>query len=178
MDILETMTPLSFASFRERLDTASGFQSYQFREIEFRLGYKRPEMLDHFTFDKNVVCQLQKRLDEPSIVDDFYIYLEGLGAEIPQELKTKDVRAPSVANTVVQQAIYKVYKEQPDVSILFELMIDLDEGFQEWRYRHVKLVERTIGSKHGTGGSLGVEFLKKSLFRPLFPDIWAVRHKF
>jgi tryptophan 2,3-dioxygenase len=77
----------------------------------------------------------------------------------------------------VEEGVLRLYKTHPDMEILFELMTDFDEGFQEWRYRHIKLVERTIGSKRGTGGSLGVEFLKKSLFLPLFPDLWAIRHK-
>jgi tryptophan 2,3-dioxygenase len=77
----------------------------------------------------------------------------------------------------VEEGILRLYKSQPDMEILFELMTDFDEGFQEWRYRHIKLVERTIGSKRGTGGSLGVEFLKRSLFSPVFPDLWAIRHR-
>ena len=81
------------------------------------------------------------------------------------------------ANEHIQAEILRLYKTSPDVAILFELMTDFDEGTQEWRYRHVKLVERTIGAKKGTGGSLGVEFLKRSLFQPAFPDLWAIRHE-
>ena len=78
---------------------------------------------------------------------------------------------------MVQEGLLRLYREQPEATILFELMLDVDEGLKEWRYRHVKLVERTIGSKHGTGGSPGVEFLKQSLFRPVFPDLWAIRFR-
>jgi tryptophan 2,3-dioxygenase len=96
---------------------------------------------------------------------------------IPGELRTRDVTLPTAANETVQEGILSLYKTDPGQQILFELMTDFDEGFQEWRYRHIKLVERSIGSKKGTGGSLGVEFLKKSLFQPIFPDLWAIRHK-
>jgi tryptophan 2,3-dioxygenase len=84
---------------------------------------------------------------------------------------------PNEPNAVVQEGLFNLYQTRPEISILFELMTDFDEGFQEWRYRHVKLVERTIGAKHGTGGSLGVEFLKQSLFKPVFADLWAIRHR-
>ena len=87
------------------------------------------------------------------------------------------MREPIAPNETVQQGLLHLYKNQPDLAILLELMTDFDEGIQEWRYRHVKLVERTIGAKKGTGGSLGVDFLKKSLFLPAFPDLWAIRHE-
>ncbi|OAI45254.1 tryptophan 2,3-dioxygenase [Planctomycetaceae bacterium SCGC AG-212-F19] len=177
VDILETLTPMSFASFRDRLETASGFQSSQFREFEFVLGYKRPDMLRYQQPATPAYERLVQRLNEPSVVDCFYDFLEQRGATIPAELRQRDPIAPTVANEVVEEGILRLYKTHPDLEILFELMTDFDEGFQEWRYRHIKLVERTIGSKHGTGGSLGVEFLKKSLFIPVFPDLWAIRHK-
>ena len=104
-------------------------------------------------------------------------FLETLGVQIPAELKNKPVTEPTRADERIQDEILKLYKTRPDVAILLELMTDFDEGLQEWRYRHVKLVERTIGNKQGTGGSLGVEFLKRSLFQPVFPDLWAVRHR-
>jgi tryptophan 2,3-dioxygenase len=87
------------------------------------------------------------------------------------------VTLPTAANVMVEDGLLRLYKSRPDMEVLFELMTDFDEGLQEWRYRHVKLVERTIGSKQGTGGSLGVEFLKKSLFLAVFPDLWAIRHR-
>ena len=111
------------------------------------------------------------------MVDAFYDFLEQHGVAVPAELRARDVTLPAVPNEQVEEGILSLYKTQPDLEILFELMTDFDEGFQEWRYRHIKLVERTIGSKKGTGGSLGVEFLKQSLFHPVFPDLWAIRHR-
>ena len=177
VDILETMTPMSFTSFRDRLDTASGFQSALFRELEFVLGYKRPEMLQYQTATAPRFTEVQRRLAERSLVDHFYDFLEHRGVTIPGELRTKDLMSPTSPNADVQDGLYALYRGQPDVAILLELMTDFDEGLQEWRYRHIKLVERTIGAKRGTGGSLGVEFLKESLFRPVFPDLWAIRHR-
>jgi tryptophan 2,3-dioxygenase len=177
MDILDTMTPMSFSSFRDRLDTASGFQSVQFRELEFVLGYKRADLLRFHKPGSPGHEQLQRRLRERSVVDCFYDFLEHYGVVIPTELRARDVTLPTVANAEVEEQLLRLYKSRPDLEILFELMTDFDEGLQEWRYRHIKLVERTIGSKRGTGGSLGVEFLKKSLFLPVFPDLWAIRHR-
>jgi tryptophan 2,3-dioxygenase len=176
LDILETMTPLSFASFRDRLDTASGFQSTQFREIEFAWGYKRPELARPGTSALDVE-RLKARLLDRSVVDHLYDFLEQRGVGLPDEVRRKDVTAPTQPSRELQDELLRVYEAQPELVILFELLMDFDEGFQEWRYRHVKLVERTIGAKHGTGGSAGVEFLKRTLFQPLFPDLWAVRYR-
>lgn len=177
IDILDTLTPMSFNSFRDRLETASGFQSNQFREFEFILGYKRADLLKYQQAGTPAYERLLQRQRELSVVDCFYIFLEQCGVMIPSELKQRDAALGTVANETVAEGILHLYKTRPDLEILFELMTDFDEGFQEWRYRHIKLVERSIGSKKGTGGSLGVEFLKKSLFLPLFPDLWAMRHK-
>jgi len=177
VDIVETLTPLSFNSFRDRLEHASGFQSAQFRELEFLLGYKRADMLRYQVGPESEHQRLIERLGEPSIVDAFYDFLEQRSVAIPAALRQRDRTLPSIGNEQVENGILRLYKNEPDVQILLELMADFDEGFQEWRYRHIKLVERTIGSKKGTGGSLGVEFLKKSLFHPVFHDIWAIRHK-
>ncbi len=168
LDILETMTPMSFRAFRDRLERASGFQSYQYRELEFVLGYKRPEML-RYAADAGARAVLERRLAEPSVLDRFHDFLRAVGEPIPAGAGSPDA--------AVQAAVLRLYRGRPDVAILLELMTDLDEGLQEWRYRHVKLVERTIGNKKGTGGSLGVAFLKESLFRPFFPDLWAIRHE-
>jgi tryptophan 2,3-dioxygenase len=110
-------------------------------------------------------------------VDHFYDFLDKRGVNIPRSLRERDVTGPTTPNEAVQDALVQLYRNQPDVSILLELMTDVDEGLQEWRYRHVKMVERTIGRKRGTGGSLGVEYLKESLFHPVFPDLWAIRHR-
>jgi tryptophan 2,3-dioxygenase len=177
IDILETLTPMSFSSFRDRLETASGFQSSQFREFEFLLGYKRADMLRFQQAGTPAHERLVRRLKEPSVVDAFYDFLEQRGVTIPEALRRRDPTLPTEPNEVVEEGLLRLYRTKPDLEILFELMTDFDEGFQEWRYRHIKLVERSIGSKKGTGGSLGVEFLKKSLWLPVFPDLWAIRHK-
>jgi tryptophan 2,3-dioxygenase len=177
VDVVETLTPMSFGSFRDRLERASGFQSCQFRELEFLLGYKRAEMLRYHPPGSNGYERLFRRLHEDSLVDAFYRFLAGHGVTIPEYLTRRDRTLPTVPDETVEEGILLLYKTRPDLEILFELMTDFDEGFQEWRYRHIKLVERTIGSKQGTGGSLGVEFLKQSLFRPVFPDLWAIRHR-
>jgi len=177
IDILETMTPSSFSSFRDRLETASGFQSVQFRELEFVLGYKRAATLHYVKPDFPGYDRLQQRLGERTVIDHFYDFLATRGVQIPEELRNRDLAQPNQPNEQIQAEILRLYQTVPELSILFELMTDWDEGFQEWRYRHIKLVERTIGAKHGTGGSPGVPFLKESLFKPIFPDLWAIRHK-
>ena len=177
LDVLETMTPMSFAAFRDRLDTASGFQSVQFRELEFALGYKRAEVLRFFARDPQALDVLERRLSERSLADHFYDLLEARGVTIPGELRAKPVEEPTRPHDEIRDAVLRLYAEQPEMGLLFEALMDIDEGLQEWRYRHVKIVERTIGSKRGTGGSPGVEFLKRSLFRPVFPDLWAARHE-
>jgi tryptophan 2,3-dioxygenase len=177
IDVVETLTPISFNSFRSRLDEASGFQSSQFRELEFLLGYKRADMLKHQTPGTPAYERLRRRLNEPSVMDAFYAFLGLHGIPVPPHLTARDLTQPTTPDEVIEEGILRLYKSQPDMEILFELMTDFDEGFQEWRYRHIKLVERTIGSKRGTGGSLGVEFLKRSLFHPVFPDLWAIRHR-
>jgi tryptophan 2,3-dioxygenase len=176
LDILETMTPMSFSAFRDRLDTASGFQSYQFRELEFVMGLKRPAMLK-YAAGATATAALEKRLLEPSVIDHFYDFLAHQGVRIPEDLRGKPPGSGNRPDEAIQRALLSLYTTRPELAILFESMTDLDEGFQEWKYRHVKLVERTIGNKKGTGGSLGVDFLKQSLFQPLFPDLWAIRHE-
>jgi tryptophan 2,3-dioxygenase len=176
LDILETMTPMSFSAFRDRLDTASGFQSYQFREFEFVMGLKRPQMLK-YAAGPLAEAALKRRLHERSVIDHFYDFLGHQGVAIPDALRLNPPASGNQPSEAIQRALLGLYTARPELAILFESMTDLDEGFQEWKYRHVKLVERTIGNKRGTGGSLGVEFLKQSLFQPLFPDLWAIRHE-
>ena len=177
LDILETMTPMSFTSFRHRLETASGFQSIQFRELEYFLGQKRKEMLKYVDPRSPGHAVLTRRLEEPSLVDHFYDFLEKRGVKIPKGLRDRARELPTEAHPAIQEGILGLYRDDPSVGILFELLTDFDEGLMEGRYRHVMLVARTIGEKRGTGGSLGVEFLKKSLMKPVFPDLWAVRHR-
>ncbi len=177
LDILETMTPLSFSSFRDRLESSSGFQSVQFREFEYVLGYKRADMLQYHPEGGPGRHRLKRRINEPSVVDHFYNYLEKQGVAIPAALRAKQADEPNVPDKAVQDDLLRLYTTRGEVQILFELMTDFDEGLQEWRYRHVKLVERTIGNKKGSGGSMGVDFLKRSLFMSVFPDLWAIRHR-
>ncbi len=177
LDILETMTPMSFTSFRDRLETASGFQSTQFRELEFTLGYKRADVLQFHDPSRPGYANLTQRLGQRSVMDHFYDFLAQRGLSVPVELRRREPTLPTVTDAVIQEGLLRLYKTHPELAILFELMTDFDEGLQEWRYRHVKVVERTIGSKTGTGGSPGVPFLKQSLFVPVFPDLWAIRHR-
>jgi tryptophan 2,3-dioxygenase len=178
LDILETMTPISFISFRDRLETSSGFQSVQFREFEFLLGYKRAAMLDHYNHDPEGRARLEGLLSHESVADAFYTFLETRGVTLPASVVGRDRSASVAPSDEIQAALVKLYRTSPETAILFELMTDFDEGLQEWRYRHVKMVERTIGNKTGTGGSPGADFLRKSLFISVFPDLWAVRHQF
>ena len=178
VDILETMTPESFISFRDRLDTASGFQSMQFREIEFRLGLKREEVLKYMPEGMHGRDVALARLKEPSLIDDFHIFLSSRGGTLPSEVLDRDIAKRYEPNDHVQDLLVKFSQESPEMVNLFELMLDIDEGLQEWRYRHVQLVRRTIGGKHGTGGSPGVKYLESTLFEPVFPDLWAIRHRF
>lgn len=177
LDIIETMTPMSFTSFRDRLETSSGFQSTQFRELEFVLGYKRSHVVKYLKESDPAFPRVMERIQERSVVDHFYDLLEHYDVEIPRELREKPVSDSTEPNEAVQDGLHRLYTTRPDIAILLELMTDFDEGLQEWRYRHVKVVERTIGDKPGTGGSPGVAFLKKSLFMPVFPDLWAIRHR-
>ena len=176
LDILETMTPLSFLTFRDRLETASGFQSAQFRALEFVLGVKRPGMLVYYK-DPAERAMLERRLAERSLVDHFYDLLARRGVKVPFALTTRDVTEPNAASEALQPQLVQLFRSSPDVAILLELMTDFDEGLQEWRYRHVKMVERTIGNKKGTGGSTGAEYLRGTLFHPIFPDLWAIRQQ-
>lgn len=177
LDILETMTPMSFTSFRNRLESASGFQSYQFRELEFLLGYKRKSMMSHYEAHPEARARLEKRLCEPSVIDAFYDFLEHHRVTIPTELRTRPKDEPNIPHAHIQDALVHLYKHRRDLAILLEMLTDFDEGLQEWRYRHVKMVERTIGAKPGTGGSSGTEFLKSTLFKPVFEDLWIIRHR-
>jgi tryptophan 2,3-dioxygenase len=149
----------------------------QFRELEFVLGYKRQAVMKFHRPDFPGYDLAEKRLRERSVVDHFYDFLKTQKIDVPPALFQRDHSQPNEPDETVQEGLLRLYQSRPDLVILFEVMTDFDEGFQEWRYRHVKLVERTIGSKHGTGGSPGVEFLKKSLFQPVFADLWAIRHK-
>ncbi len=173
LDILETMTPVEFESFRDRLDTASGFQSAQFRELEFTLGLKRKSILKGFPYPDEQ-RRLRRRLEEPSLWDAFLRFLVRKGCKVPERALTRDLTESVTADPEVQALLVEMYHSDPAVVNLCERLVDLDEGFQEWRYRHVKMVERTIGTKPGTGDSAGAAYLATTL-TAAFPDLWEMR---
>ncbi|MCG8349108.1 MAG: tryptophan 2,3-dioxygenase family protein [Chloroflexales bacterium] len=174
VDILETMTPLEFNSFRGFLETASGFQSAQFREIEFMLGHKRANILNHYADDPAGLSRLRTRYAEATLWDAFLHYLHCNGHPIPAEHLNRDVTAALKPSEEIQAILIDVYRSDPESSNVCERLVDIDEGLQEWRYRHVKMVERTIGMKTGTGGSSGVQYLAATI-KSFFPDLWIIR---
>jgi len=175
VDILETMTPVSFSSFRFRLDTASGFQSFQFRELETVLGHRVPGVASRMPEGSEERRRLEERLRQPSIYDAFLHFLAQNGYAIPREALQRDFSQPPVEDERIRRILVKIYHTDPANRDVCERLVDLDEGLQEWRYRHVKMVQRTIGTKSGTGGSAGVDYLKTTLSKPLFPDLWTIR---
>ena len=177
LDILETMTPLEFQSFRSRLEAASGFQSDQFRQLEFLLGHKSRAAIERFPPGSRAHVALQRRFREATLWDAFLRYLSGEGYPVPAESLSRDVTTTIAASPALQTVLIDLYSNDPTHVELCERLVDLDEGMQEWRYRHVKMVERTIGTKAGTGGSSGAEYLATTLSTPLFPDLWAIRAK-
>jgi tryptophan 2,3-dioxygenase len=178
LDILETMTPLEFLSFRERLDAASGFQSDQFRQIEFVLGLKSEQALGRFPEGSRARTALERRYHEPTLWDAFLRCLAREGYDVPPSHLAREpvVRAVAVhPSAEIQRMLVDVYRRDAKNAELCERLVDLDEGLQEWRYRHVKMVERTIGARPGTGGSSGAAYLQETVGRPIFPDLWAIR---
>lgn len=174
LDILETMTPLEFLSFRNRLEAASGFQSDQFRQLEFVLGFKTRGAIERFAEGTRARTALERRWQEPTLWDAFLEYLRGEGYPVPEALVRRDVTAPIEPSPELQQVLIDLYRRDPKNAEFCERLVDLDEGIQEWRYRHVKMVERTIGTKPGTGGSSGARYLQGTI-RAAFPDLWEIR---
>ena len=175
VDILETMTPVSFLSFRDRLDSASGFQSFQFREIEVVLGHRAPGLAARLPEGSAERRRVEERLARPSVYQSFLRFLALNDYPIPADVLDRDSSLPVVEDERVRESLVRIYRTDPGNREVCERLVDLDEGLQEWRYRHVKMVQRTIGMKTGTGGSAGFEYLKNSLFKPLFPDLWTIR---
>lgn len=178
LDIIETMTPLGFLSFRDRLESSSGFQSAQFRELEFTLGKKSEAGFKRFPDGSDERRRLEERYNSPTLWDRFLSYIGTQGYSIPGSAKDRDVTQTLTPSPDVQKILLQAYRENSTATQICELMVDLDEGVQEWRYRHVKMVERTIGMKMGTGGSEGVAYLRNTLFQPAFPDLWEIRGAF
>jgi tryptophan 2,3-dioxygenase len=175
LDVLETLTPTQFTRFRDWLGTSSGFESAQFREIEAVLGRRDPMMVARYGEDSAERVRIVAAMSRPSVFDSFVRYLAGQGYDVPPETMQRDVTEPLVASDAMQQVLKKAYDDDSDAASVSELLVDLDEGVQEWRYRHVKMVERTIGGSRGTGGSAGATYLRTTLAQPTFPDLWAMR---
>src|SRR6185503_9857887 len=175
MALLETMTPLEFLSFRARLESGSGFQSFQFREMEFVLGHKTPASLDRYPEGSEARTRLTRRIGARTLWDSFLRYLAAAGYSVPADQLGRDVTKPIEPSAPLRAVLVDVYRKDASTSSICERLLDLDEGIQEWRYRHVKMVQRTIGTKHGTGGSEGAAYLMKTLNQPMFPDLWAIR---
>ncbi|MEM8962071.1 MAG: tryptophan 2,3-dioxygenase family protein [Acidobacteriota bacterium] len=177
VDILETMTPTSFSSFRDRLSTASGFQSPQFREFEILLGERRRArgMLRHHDDHPPARDRIAARMARISVYQAFLRYVQREGYELPEEIFAIYEDGPPPEHPRVREILIEIYRNDDRIRLVAESLVDLDEGLQEWRYRHVKMVERTIGAKVGTGGSAGAEYLRRTLFQPIFPDLWTIR---
>jgi tryptophan 2,3-dioxygenase len=175
LDVLETMTPGQFSRFRDWLGTSSGFESAQFRELEAVLGRRDPMMVAQYADGTAERLRIEAAMSRPSVFDSFVSYLAGQGYDVPADISGRDVREPIEASPGMQQVLKKVYDDDTDAAAVSELLVDLDEGMQEWRYRHVKMVQRTIGGRTGTGGSAGATYLQTTLGKPTFPDLWAMR---
>lgn len=189
LDILETMTPLQFNSFRGRLSSASGFQSAQFRQLEAVLGRRDQAgvnatagtgmaMAAHLVPGSAARQKVEAAMARASLYDSALKYFASRGHAIPKEVLDRDVTVGYEPSEKVQDALLDAHRNDPEANMVGEALVDLDEGFQEWRYRHVKMVERTIGAKMGSGGSSGAGYLASTLFRPVFADLWAIRSRF
>ena len=174
LDVLETMTPTQFTRFRDWLGTSSGFESAQFRELEAVLGRRDRVMVSAHALTDAERDRISAAMARPSLFDSFVRYLAGQGYDVPADIAGRDVRAPLEASEAMQQVLKKVYDDDTDAAAVCELLVDLDEGMQEWRYHHIKMVERTIGGRRGTGGSAGAAYLQTTI-TPTFPDLWAMR---
>jgi tryptophan 2,3-dioxygenase len=176
IDILETMTPLQFNSFRSRLGESSGFQSAQFREVEAILGRRDKRTAAHLLpQDRD---RVERWMASSSLWDSVLHYVDKRGYQIPDSILNRDVTKSYEPNSDVQDVLIELHRKDPEAGLVFERLVDIDEGLQEWRYRHVKMVERTIGRKSGTGGSSGADYLRQTLFTPIFPDLWEIRNRF
>jgi tryptophan 2,3-dioxygenase len=177
-EILSTMTPFDYASFRNSLGKSSGFQSFQYRMLEFRMGNKNAHMARVFERDPVLQAQVHAALNEPSIYDASLALLAKRGLPIPKDKLERDFSEPYVEDHRVTDAwrvVYRDAKKHWDLYELAEKLVDLEYRFHLWRFSHMKTVERIIGSKPGTGGTSGVNYLKKALDLTFYPELWAVR---
>jgi tryptophan 2,3-dioxygenase len=177
-DVLSTMTPFEYSAFRNALGRSSGFQSVQYRMLEFLLGNKHPQMVEVHKRDPEATAALQSTLEAPSIYDEALRLLSRRGYGIPEDYLTRDFKEPYVASKQVAGAWLGVYhnaEKDWDLYELAERLVDLDQKFQLWRCHHLKTVERIIGYKPGTGGTGGVSYLAKALELKFFPELWQIR---
>jgi tryptophan 2,3-dioxygenase len=176
--VLATLTPSEYAEFRSFLGTSSGFQSYQYRAVEFMLGNKDRRMLSIFDDEPAARALLVEALEQTSVYDEFLRYLDRHGHDIPVEILQRDVTLALGYNADLVPVFRRIYENAEDNWEAYEAceeLVDLEENFQLWRFRHLKTVERTIGVKRGTGGSSGVAFLQAALDLTFFPELYAVR---
>ena len=176
--VLETLTPSEYLEFRDVLGPSSGFQSLQYRVIEFLLGNKNAQMLQVFAYDPAAQAQLREVLEAPGLYDEFLRYLARRGHAVPPARIERDWREPYQRHNDLLQVFKRIYEERaafwPEYHMC-EQLVDVEESFQLWRFRHMKTVERIIGHRRGTGGSSGVAFLKKALDLEFFPELLDVR---
>jgi tryptophan 2,3-dioxygenase len=176
--VLATLTPTEYGAFRHVLGPASGFQSLQHRLIEFMLGNKERRMLSVHEHNSEGHAALLQALQSPTLYDEFLRYLARRGKPVPREVLERDVTEPHQGNPGVRAVIREIYENPAqnwDAYEMCEKLIDVDEQLALWRFRHVKVVQRVIGWKRGTGGTSGVDYLKKLVDTLLFPDLWDVR---
>ncbi|TXR57000.1 tryptophan 2,3-dioxygenase [Quadrisphaera setariae] len=176
--VLATLTPTEYAQFRGFLASSSGFQSHQYRAVEFALGNKNAAMLAVFAHEPAQQAQLRELLESPSLYDEFLRLLARRGHDVPPLLLERDVTKAHVHTPELVAVFRRIYEDARahwDEYEACEELVDLEENFQLWRFRHLKTVERTIGFKRGTGGSSGVDFLARALSLTFFPELYAVR---
>ena len=176
--VLATMTPSEYAEIRPFLATSSGFQSAQYREVEFLLGNKDADMVEVFAHDPQSQLELETLLHEPSLYDEFLAFLSRQGYAVPAELLDRDWSKPHRLNPALVDTFAKVYAAPHDHWGVYETceeLLDIEDNFQDWRFLHLQVVQRTIGHKTGTGGSTGVDFLRRALDLTFFPELFAVR---
>jgi tryptophan 2,3-dioxygenase len=176
--VLETLTPSEYMEFRSVLASASGFQSYQYRKLEFLLGNKNPDTIKVFAHDAAIFDDLNRTLKSPSLYDEFLRYLSRRGYNIPDECRERDWSAPHSRNEALVEIfrdIYRNSKQHWEAYEMCEKLVDVEEYFQLWRFRHLKTVERIIGFRQGTGGSSGAGFLRQALELTFFPELLASR---
>jgi tryptophan 2,3-dioxygenase len=176
--VLATLTPIEYAQFRDKLGPASGFQSLQYRTVEFLLGNKNAAMLKVFAHDPAAHAQLAADLAAPSLYDEFLRFLARRGFAVPAEVTDRDWTQPYEASPGVVDVFAEIYSDPDKHWAEYETaeeFVDVEDLFQQWRFRHMKTVERIIGYKTGTGGSSGVAFLRRALELTFFPELLAVR---